>query len=111
MNAKALVPVEFLKLTGLLLDELKNYDLDPITRKLHRLLNDELTEKLAAIDRRASFTGYKTAKPATSGREEKRKAYLNQAEVHLDWRSQEEVPYGSNLKIETEMEVLHGHDT
>jgi hypothetical protein len=89
-----LVPVEFLTLTYLLIDELEEleeyYELG--VSVLHRCerLRYLIDEKFAAMNRRYTFTNYITALPGSSEREKLRHDYLDLAFCHPDWRSDSE---------------------
>jgi len=77
----------------LLLDSLKDHELDKTTHDICENLESELQIKLSAIERRETFTSYKTAEVGTEDREKKRIAYLNKIGLHQDWRSQKEITF------------------
>ena len=89
-EAKVQVSVGFLAGVWVLLDELKDYRLSPSLVVTCNVLQRHVDEKFAAIERRESFTKYKTAPAGSSNREKHRNAYLDLAGIHTDWRSQKE---------------------
>jgi len=89
-NAKVQVSRCFIAGVWVLLDELRHYQLDAVTSVTCEFLQQQVDEKLAAIERRESFTKYKTAPVDSSEREIFRKAYLDLVGIHRDWRSKKE---------------------
>jgi len=92
MSAKVQVTREFLDGVSILLDVLENYDLDQETCILCKTLSNEISAKLAAITKRQAYTAYKTATPGTDNREFSRQAYIDQADIHHNWKSSKETP-------------------
>ncbi|MCL2426828.1 MAG: hypothetical protein FWD05_10895 [Oscillospiraceae bacterium] len=90
MSTKVQVTREFLDGVKTLLDELQNHNLEPETRFLCQTLTNELSAKLAAISKRQAYTAYKTTAPGTDNREINRQTYLDQADIHKNWRSSKE---------------------
>ena len=74
-----------------LLDALEGYELDKTTKKVCSLLQGEIEAKYEALNRRESFSAYKTALPKSEERENRRKAYLDQIGIHKDWRTEKEI--------------------
>lgn len=90
MSKKVQVSEGFLAGVWCLLDSLKDYELDSITAITCRVLQSEVDEKYAAIERRDAFSKYKTATPGSREREAFRKAYLDAAAIHRDWHTQKD---------------------
>jgi len=86
------VPGKLLDGLWLLLDALSGYELDETTTALCRALQHEVDVKYAAIERRESFTAYKTASAGSNEREQRRARYLDDATILSDWRSSTEIP-------------------
>ena len=85
---------EFLEGVQTLLEALHGHPMDEPTQSLTQHLKRELEAKYEALERRQAFTAYKQAQTANQDhREHKRQDYLNQADIHKDWRSQKEIPY------------------
>jgi hypothetical protein len=86
-----LVPVEFLTLTYLLIEELEEledfYDLGSFTHERCERLRYLIDEKFAAMNKRKTFTEYKIAPPGSTEREALRRAYLDLSFTPNDWRS------------------------
>jgi endonuclease III len=76
-----------------LLDNLKDYELDNVTAIVRDALQQQVNEKYAAIERRKIFSEYKTAEKGSADRESKRQEYLNSVGIHKDWRTQQEHSY------------------
>jgi len=74
-----------------LLDALEGYELDKTTKTVCKLLQDEIEAKYEALNRRASFSAYKSAPPESEERDIRRKAYLDQVGIHKDWRTEKEI--------------------
>lgn len=91
-HAKVQVSIGFLAGVWVLLDALKDYQLDSITSIHCETLQRQVDEKFEAIERREAFTKYKTASVNSSEREKHRQAYLDLAGIHNNWRSQKETP-------------------
>jgi hypothetical protein len=82
------VPVEFLSLTFLLLEELDGfYEVGGRALDYCERLRYLIDEKFAALNRRNAFSAYITALPGSHEREALRRAYLDLAFCHPDWRS------------------------
>jgi len=90
MSTKVQMTKEFLEGVQTLLDALHGHPMDKPMQDLTKALRSELEAKYEALERRQAFTAYKRAQ---TDREKKRQAYLDQADVHKDWRSQKEIPY------------------
>jgi len=90
-SAKVQVSMDFFECVGILLDEVKDCSLPSHTHILRCALEKEWLEKQAAINRRMSFTEYKTAMAGTAERERARQRYLDSVGIHQDWRSKEEL--------------------
>jgi len=87
-----LVPVEFFTKTYLLLEELDTfYELGGYALELAERLRYLIDEKFAALNRRNAFSSYITATPGSREREALRRAYLDLAFCHHDWRSKSEI--------------------
>jgi len=85
---------EFLEGVQTLLEALQGHPMDKPMQNLTKTLRNELEAKYEALERRQAFTEYKQASTDNKpDREHKRQAYLDQADVHKDWRSQKEIPY------------------
>ena len=93
MSAKVQISKDFLDGVKILLEELQGHSLDEPTRILCKSLENELEAKYAAIERRKVFTQYKEAPTGSPEREKNRQAYLDQSEIHKDWRSRKEVSH------------------
>lgn len=87
------MPVSFVTKVYFLICLLDGYELDSRISELCASLKSQLDEKLDAIDRRVSFTKYKTAPPDSAQRESHRQEYIDKAGIHYDWRSSKELPY------------------
>jgi hypothetical protein len=94
-----LVPVEFLTLTYLLIEELEEledfYELGSFTHERCERLRYLIDEKFAAMNKRKTFTEYKTAPPGSKERETLRRAYLDLSYTPKDWRSSNESQHPS----------------
>jgi len=91
VSAKVQMSLDFLEGTKMLLEELRHHHLDKPTRMLCTALERELGVKFEALERRKTFTEYKKTQSGTEKRERNRQAYLDQSEIHKDWRSQKEL--------------------
>jgi len=91
VSTKVQVSTDFLRGVKLLLEELQGHQLDNPTQILCKALQHELDDKFDALERRQAFTQYKSSQAGTEGREEKRQAYLNKAEINESWRSSKEI--------------------
>jgi len=89
-NTKIQISMGFLAGVWLLLDSLKDYQLDSVTAITCNALQRQVDDKFAAIERREAFSKYKASPANSNEREEFRKAYLDLAGIHKDWRSQHE---------------------
>ncbi len=69
-----------------------NFDDENIT-KLINDLKGQINAKFEALEKRKIFTEYKTSKPTTKEREEKRQKYLNKTNISKNWKSEKETPY------------------
>ncbi|MCL2753147.1 MAG: hypothetical protein FWE44_03250 [Defluviitaleaceae bacterium] len=88
--SKVQISKDFLEGVKHLLQELEGHPLDKTTRLLCKALQQELEAKYEALERRKTFSEYKTTTQGTKERENARQAYLNQKEIHKDWRTQTE---------------------
>jgi len=94
MSTKVQMTKDFLDGVQTLLEALQGHPMDKPMQDLTKALRNEIRAKYEALERRQAFTAYKQAQTANqSDRENKRQAYLDQADVHKDWRSQKEIPY------------------
>lgn len=92
MNKNIQMPVEFLKEVTKLLKALESENIGEDTQDIAKRIQTLLTAKLDAMEKRETFTAYKTASDETT-REEKRKEYLQKAEIHKSFISDKEIPY------------------
>lgn len=69
-----------------------NFDDENIT-KLINDLKKQINAKFEALEKRKIFTEYKTSKPMTKEREEKRQEYLNKTKISKDWKNEKETLY------------------
>ncbi len=88
-----LLSVYFFNTVWLLVDALKDYDLEPTVTKLCSVLERLMQEKEDSIAKRTAFSKYKAAPPGSDERQALRLAYLELAGIHKDWTSTEEIPY------------------
>jgi len=93
MSAKVQVSRDFIDGVKLLLEELKDHNLDSPIRILCQALEAELSAKLEALEKRQAFTEYKTSTQSTQDREARRQAYLNQAGISKNFRSPKETAH------------------
>jgi len=94
MSAKVQISKDFLEGVQTLLHALQGHPMDEPMQNLTKALQRELDAKYEALERRQAFTEYKRAQTNNQpDRENKRQAYLDQADVHKDWRSQKEIPH------------------
>ena len=94
MSTKVQMTKDFLDGVQTLLDALQGHPMDEPMQNLTKALQCELDAKYEALQRRQAFTEYKQASTDNQpDREHKRQAYLDQADVHKDWRSQKEIPH------------------
>ena len=95
LGSKVQVSRAFLDGVWLLLDSLKDsakdQPLDSFVSLLCERLQAEVDEKYLSLERRATFTAYKTASFGSIDRESLRKAYLDAVGIHKDWRSNSEI--------------------
>jgi len=89
MSKNIQMPKEFLVNVFKLILLLDDVEMDEDTKTLCRTIESQIKAKIAAIDRRKTFTEYKTAE-CGEGREKKRLEYLDKAGIHKDWRSEQE---------------------
>jgi len=89
--ANILVSEEFLNDTYRLVALLDGRIDDPAVEGLRVRIESEILKKLDAKKRRQAFSDYKTTAAGSNGREAARRQYLDQAEIHKDWRSSEEI--------------------
>jgi len=91
MGDKVQISLAFLEGVKHLLDELQGHPMDESTLLLCKTLQRELEAKFEAIERRKTFTEYKGTTQGSEEREKARQAYLNQKEIHKDWRTKKEI--------------------
>ena len=89
--ASMLFSVEFItevyKFTALLESRID----DPYLEGLRLNIEKQIETKIEAMNKRAAFTKYKSAKNGSAEREAARREYLDQAGIHADWQSQKEM--------------------
>jgi len=86
------VPAEFFSLTFLLVQELDEfYEIGGRALEYCDRLRFLIDEKFAAMNRRNAFSNYISALPGSHEREIFRRAYLDLALYHPDWRSSSEI--------------------
>lgn len=76
-----------------LLCKLNSYELDKDTENIKNRLQGQIMAKFEAIEKRNTFTAYKTAAPMSQEREIKRQEYLEKAGISKNWRSEKEIHY------------------
>jgi len=91
MSDKVQISKSFLEGVRHLLDALESHPLDEPTRLLRKVLQQELEAKERAIERRKTFTEYKTTTQGSKTRENARQAYLIQSDIHKDWQTKKEI--------------------
>ena len=89
------VPYRLLALTHILMTKLDDVVLDEDTRALCVEIEAITQAKIDAINKRTTFTNYKTAKTPEE-REQYRNKYLDKAGIHPDFRSDDEMRFNSN---------------
>jgi len=92
MGKNVQIPIEVFDGMWWLLDNLKKYPLDQADKETCAWLQREIGKKLEAMQKRELFSEYKKAEAGSAEREVKRRAYLDKAEIHKDWRSPNEIP-------------------
>ena len=70
---------------------LEDSDTNARIKSLSEALLRQIEQKLAAMDRRQSFTAYKTAPQGSNERETYRREYLDKSGIHRDWISDKEI--------------------
>ena len=75
----------------ILLDELQDNPNSPLIRTLTAHLKKEVDKKYEAIQKRDTFTKYKTAQVGSDEHESYRKEYLEMIGLHEEWRTGVEV--------------------
>ena len=93
MKKNILLPAAFFEDVCRLLASLNYADLDCYAQSLYLSLEARIMDKLDAMDRRDSFSKYKTAEKGSAEREHYRRDYLAKAGIHKDWLSDEEVSF------------------
>lgn len=91
MSKNIQLPQSFFLDVYRLISVLKDHELDGFARDLCVSLESQIMDKFAAMDRRNSFSKYKTASPSSAERELYRREYLDKAGLHKDWVSNSEV--------------------
>ena len=89
--SNVLVSEDFLKDTYRLIALLDGQIDDPVVEAIRVKIESEIVKKLESKNRRQMFTNYKTAAHGSAKRETSRRQYLDDAGVHPDWRSSEEL--------------------
>ena len=89
--ANVLVSKDFLRDTYRLVALLDGRIDDPALEDLRIKVQIEIEKKLDAQKRRESFSEYKTAAAGSLDRESARRKYLDDAGVHPDWQSPNEI--------------------
>lgn len=89
MGKNMQMPVEFVNDVYKLIILLDDIELDENARALCKTLEAQIKAKIDAMDRRKTFTEYKTTEPGEA-REQKRREYLDKAGIHKDWRTPKE---------------------
>lgn len=90
MEKKIQMPYSFVINVFRLVILLEDTDTDAYVKSLCGALSAQIEEKLAAMDRRRTFTAYKTASQDSNERETYRREYLDKACIHKDWRTNTE---------------------
>jgi len=93
MNKRMLLPKSLVCDLLLLLIYLQDYDIDTRCRTLCDSIGAQIKEKFNSMEKHDIFTMYKTASTDSAERNEYRKRYLDLAEIHNDWRSEDEIPF------------------
>ena len=93
MKKNILLPATFLDDVYRLLISLNYSDLDAYAQSLYLSLKKQIMGKFDAMDRRDSFTKYKTAEKGSPERELYRRDYIAKAGIHKDWMSDEEISF------------------
>ena len=96
MKKNILLPAAFLFDVYRLLITLNYADLDGCAQSLYLSLEARIMGKLDAMDRRDSYVKYKTAEKGSVERELYRRDYLDKADIHKDWVSDDEVSFFPN---------------
>ena len=86
------MPEKFIADVFKLICLLEDVELNENARTLCKSLDVQIKAKLEAMDRRKTFSEYKTAVPGHL-REQKRVEYIEKAEIHKNWQTREEKPY------------------
>ena len=85
INKNMMLPVSFAVDVYRLIFKLDKYILDGDTCAIIKQLEDALTAKVEAMERRETYTEYKMA-ATDDTRERARQKYLDLAGIHPDWR-------------------------
>jgi len=91
MSKRIQFPESFVVDVARLISFLDDYDLGGYGNALRGNIDDQLTAKFEAMDRRNAFSKYKSAAPGSEERERFRKEYLKHADIHKDWVSPTEI--------------------
>jgi len=91
MSKNVQMPTEFLVNVLRLTTALERFELDAETKTLCKTIEKQIEAKLDAMNRRKTFTEYKTAAAGSEEREQRRREYLDLAGVHPDWQSTNEM--------------------
>jgi len=85
------IPVTLLIDVYKLLVALEDETVAASTVEIAKRVKTQIDDKIKAMDKRKTFTEYKTAAVASDEREQKRKEYLEKAGIHPDWQSTNEM--------------------
>jgi hypothetical protein len=72
---------------------LRNYELDDRISEVCSFLESAIIDKLDAMDKRETFSKYKSAPSGSAEREVYRREYIKKVDIHRDWCSDSEVPF------------------
>jgi len=87
MDKRMQFPESFVIDVARLISFLDDYDLGGYGNALRGNIDDQLTAKFEAMDRRNAFSKYKSAAPGSEEREHFRKEYLKISDIHKEWVS------------------------
>ena len=89
MTKNVQMSFEFLENVYDLLGLLELGEMTTEVKALHKKISQQVESKIEAMNRRQTFTEYKTATDGAT-REARRKEYLDQAGISKEWRTQKE---------------------
>ena len=90
MNKNMQIPESFITDVYRLIWSLEDAELSEECIALCRSLDAQIKAKMERMERRNTFTKYKTAAIGSDEREEARNRYLDLAGIHREWRSAKE---------------------